>query len=122
MKELKKISIIWGLLLFIIFAALTFFALQWKAKTAPFFELEKTLVSKTKSYYETENSYPIKGESKIITFEALKNANMMEELKVNNENCEGYVRVENTGVIEYKAYIKCEGYTTKDYDKYKGNE
>lgn len=121
MKELKRISIIWGLLLFVIFAALTFFALQWKAKTGPYFDLEKTMVSKTKSYYEMENSYPVKGEMKIIKFEDLKNANMMDELKVKDDNCEGFVKVENTGVIDYKAFIKCEGYTTKDYDKYKIN-
>ena len=121
MKELKKISIIWGLLLFIIFAALTFFALKWKAKTAPFFDLEKTLVSKTKSYYESEHAYPAKGQSVNISFEELKNANMLEELKVNDETCEGYVKVENSGVVEYTAYIKCQSYTTKDYDKYKNN-
>ena len=121
MKELKRISIIWGLLLFLIFAALTFFALQWKAKTGPFFDLEKTMVSKTKSYYESQHSYPQKGQSVNITFEELKNANMLEELKVNAETCEGYVKVENNGVIEYTAYIKCNSYTTKDYDKYKSN-
>lgn len=119
MKELRIISIIWGLLLFVIFAALTFFALKWKAKTSPYFDLEKTMVSKTKSYYEMEHAYPSKGQSVIITFEDLNNANMMEELKVNDDNCEGFIKVENAGVIEYKAFIKCEGYTTKDYDKYK---
>ena len=118
MKELKRISIIWGLLLFLIFGALTFFALQWKAKTSPFFDLEKEMVSKTKSYYESEHSYPAKGQSVNITFEELKNANMLEELKANDETCEGYVKVENNGVIEYTAYIKCNSYTTKDYDKY----
>lgn len=117
MKELRRISIIWGLLLLIIFGALTFFALKWKAKTDPYFDLEKTLISKTKSYYESEHSYPAKGQSVKVTFDELKNANLIEELKVNDDNCEGYVKVENNGVIEYKAYIKCNNYTTKDYDK-----
>ena len=116
MKELKRISIIWGLLLL-----LTFFALQWKAKTSPYFDLEKEMVSKTKSYYEMDHAYPAKGQSTTILFSDLKNANMMEELKVNDDTCDGYVRVENTGVIEYKAYIKCGSYTSKDYDKYKPN-
>lgn len=119
MKELKRISIIWGLLLFVIFAALTFFALKWKAKNDPYFELEKTLVSKTKSYYEMEHSYPTKGNKVIVTFDDLKNSDMIEELKVNEDTCDGYVVVENTGVIEYKAFIKCNNYTTKDYDKNK---
>ena len=117
MKELKRISIIWGLLLFVIFAALTFFALQWKSKNGPYFELEKTLISKTKSYYESEHSYPAKGQSVTITFQELKNSNLLEELKVNDDVCDGFVIVENNGVIDYKAYIKCNNYTTKDYDK-----
>lgn len=111
----------WGLLLLVIFVALTFFALKWKAKNTPYFDLEKTMVSKTKSYYEMEHSYPTKGNSTKITFENLKKANMMEELKVGDDNCEGYVIVENTGVIEYHAYIKCNHYTTKDYDKHVNN-
>ena len=83
----------------------------------PYFDLEKTLISKTKSYYESEHSYPAKGQSVKVTFDELKNANLIEELKVNDDTCEGYVKVENNGVIEYKAYIKCNNYTTKDYDK-----
>ena len=117
MKELKRISIIWGLLLLVIFSLLTFFALKWKVKNEPYFELEKTLVSKTKSYYEMEHSYPIKGNSVIISLDDLKNSDMIEELRVDDDVCDGYVIVENTGVIEYHAYIKCNNYTSKDYDK-----
>ena len=65
-----------------------------------------------------ENSYPTKGNRSKVSLEDLKNSNMLEELKVDDDNCDGYVIVENTGVIEYKAYIKCNNYTTKDYDKY----
>ena len=118
MKDLKKISIIWGLLLFLIFSFLTFFALKWKAKTTPYFKLEEELVSKTKSYYEMNHSYPAEGNYVIIPYQELKENNMIGELKTNDDECDGYVRVEKNGVIEYKAYIKCNHYTTKDYDKY----
>ena len=118
MKELRRISIIWGLLLLAIFVTLTFFALKWKSKNEPYFNQEKILVSKTKSYYEINHSYPNKGDYVIITFEELKNNQMLDELKVNEDTCDGYVKVENNNVIEYTAYIKCNNYTSKDYEKY----
>ena len=119
MKELKKISIIWGLLLLLIFGLLTFFALKWKTKTTPYFKLEEELVSKTKSYYEINHAYPTNGNHVNITYQELKDNNMIGELKTENDECDGYVKVENKGVIDYKAFIKCNNYTTKDYDKYK---
>lgn len=117
MKELKRISIIWGLLLFLIFSVLTFFGLQWKKKTEPYLKLENTLVEKTKSYYETNHSYPNRGEKVKITYNELKENNVYNELKMNDFECDGYVIVTNEGVINYKAYIKCQDYTSKDYDK-----
>lgn len=118
MKELKKISIIWGLLLLVIFSLLTFFALKWKAKNSPYFKLEEQLVAKTKSYYEMNHSYPTKDNYVIIPFEELRENNMIDELKIDDDECDGYVKVQNNGVIEYNAYIKCNHYTTKDYEKY----
>lgn len=118
MKELRRISIIWGVLLLAIFVTLTFFALKWKSQNEPYFNLEKLIVSKTKSYYEMNHTYPNKGEYVIITFDELKANEILDELKVNDENCDGYVKVENKNVIEYTGYIKCSNYTSKDYEKY----
>jgi len=117
MKQLKIISIVWGLLLLAIFSVLTYFALQWKAKIYPYLLKEDEIVEKTKSYYESNHSYPNKGEEVIITFDELKEHNVLEELKVNDDSCTGYVIVKNTGVIDYKGYIKCENYTSKDYEQ-----
>ena len=116
MKQLKRISIIWGLLVFMIFSVLTFFALQWKSTKQPYFNLENNLVEATKKYYEAEHSYPNQGEKIKITFEELKEKNLLTELKINEEECNGYTLVENNGVIEYKGYIKCSDYTTKNYE------
>jgi len=121
MKELRRISIVWGLLLLAIFVALTFFALKWKSKNEPYFNLEKVMVAKTKSYYEINHQYPSKGNYVIIKYDELKANDMIDELKVNDDNCDGYVKVENTNVIEYNAFIKCGNYTTKNYEKYYEN-
>ncbi len=121
MKELKRISIIWGLLLFAIFSLLTFFALKWKTKTNGYFELENKLVSNTKSYFESKYSYPNQGEKKIITFNELKENNIIDEIKYNDDNCDGYTLVTYDKVIDFKGFIKCNNYTTKDYEKYINN-
>ena len=118
MRDLKRISIIWGLLLFAIFAVLTFFALKWKFKNEPYFKLEELIVSKTKSSFEMNHSYPNRDNYVIVPASELKANGMIDELKVENDECDGYVKVYNNGVMEYTGYIKCNNYTSKDYDKY----
>ena len=122
MKELKRLSIIWGLLLFAIFSVLTFFALKWKSKTAGYFDLEEKLKSSTQSNYESKHTYPEKGQEVIVTFKELKEDNILEELKYNDDECDGYVLVTKNDVVEFKPFIKCNNYTTKDYDKHNKNE
>ena len=118
MRQLKIISIVWGLTLFAIFSVLTFFALKWNAKTDGYIKLEQDMIKNTKTYYESFNKYPEKGEYTLVTAEEIKNKGIMEELKVNDDECEGYVKVEYKNVVEYEAFIKCKKYTTKNYDKY----
>src|SRR5574344_2017336 len=117
MQDLKKISIIWGIVLLVAFGLLTYFGLKWKAKYDGYFDLEKKLVSVTKNYYESEHTYPTANNSVKITYEELKSNNLIDELTYNDDKCDGYVLVKNNGVIEYNAYIKCNNYTTKGYNK-----
>ena len=122
MKDLRKISIVWGLVLFAIFAVLTFFALKWKSKNTPYFSLEDKMVKILQSNYEgTYGYYPTVGQSKNVTLNELRSLQNSDELTIKNEECDGYVRVYNNKVIEYKAYIKCKNYTTKDYEKFKSS-
>ena len=116
MDELKKISIIWGLILLIIFSVLTFFGIKWKNKMKPYFDLESTLVEKTKSYYEQGHTYPTGDEIVKVTYAELKENNVYSDLKINDSECDGYVTVKSNGAIEYKGYIKCPDYTTKGYE------
>ena len=117
MKEMRIISIVWGLLLVAVFSVLTFFALKWKNETEPYLNLEESLVSATKKYYESAYSYPNKGEQVTIKYSELKSENAIESLSYNGDECDGYVVVKNNGVIEYNGYIKCNNYTTKNYSE-----
>ena len=118
MKQLKTISIVWGLIIIILFGTLTFFALRWKNHVYPYTELEEKLITTTKKYYESKYQYPAAGESKYISLDELKENNLIESLKKDDDECNGFVKVTKNNVIEYKSYIKCNNYTTKDYDKY----
>ena len=41
-------------------------------------------------------------------------------IKENEHNCDGYVFIKkNLATFDYKAYIKCDKYTTKDFDESK---
>ena len=106
MKEMRRLSIMWGLMLIIIFGALTFFALKWKNEVEPYVRLEESLVSSAKKYYESAYAYPNKGEQVTIKYTELKDNNAIESLSIDDKECDGYVVVKNNGVIEYNGYIK----------------
>lgn len=117
MKELKKLSIVWGLLMLGLFILLTTFALVWKSKNAQFEVLENNLKNVAASYYESAHSYPGPGEVIKVSVEELKDAGKIEELTYKGEACQGYVDVINEDVIVFKPYIKCKNYTTKGYSE-----
>lgn len=117
MKEMRKLTIVWGLVILIIFAGLTTFALLWKDKNRKYKDLEKELAGKVQGYYETKYEYPKGMEVITITKQDLINDQVIENLKIDNDECDGYVDVSNNTVIEYTAYIKCPNYTTKGYNK-----
>src|SRR5574344_394012 len=107
MQDLKKMSIIWGIILVAIFALLTVLGLKWKEKTSGYFALEDKLVSATKNYYESKYAYPSMNNSVKIKYAELKEADMIDNLTYNDDECDGYVVIKNSGAIEYHAYIKC---------------
>ena len=46
LKKMKKISVIWGIVMILIFGLLTFVALNWKKSDREYKKLEELLVSK----------------------------------------------------------------------------
>ena len=118
MNEMKKLSVVWGILLILIFGMLTTFGVLYTKKIRPYKDMENMLADLTKKYVEIEFSYPQNGEELIITLEQLKEKSLLEELKHNDEVCDGYATIKKSkGVYEYKGYVKCSDYKTKGYQE-----
>ncbi len=116
MDKMRKISIIWGSILVLLFIALTIFGIAIKNKDKGYKELENKMVEATKKYVELNFLYP-QGEDKVkVTDEELKGEKLIDELEYNNDKCEGYVLVYlDTMVYKYDAYIKCDNYVTDGF-------
>ena len=62
--------------------------------------------------------YPEENDSVKITYSEMKENSFIEELKKEDDTCDGYVIVKSNGtVFSYKGYVTCPNYTTKDYEK-----
>jgi uncharacterized protein YpmB len=116
MDKLKKYSIVWGIIVVLIFTLLTIFGLTYKNKTKPYKNLENALVEAEKKYVDANFLYPQDGsELKTSANELIEN-NYLESLKKDDKECTGYVTVMQNGTVyEYKGFIKCDNYTTKGY-------
>ena len=77
---------------------------------------EKELVEITKMYVEGSTWYPTQGERIKIRIEELLENNLVEEVKVKDDFCDGHIEIINNGIIEYKTYLKCQNYETHGYE------
>lgn len=115
MNKMKVVSIIWGLFLLSMIFILTAASKKYLKKIEPYERLENVLVSTTKKY--VEEKLDIEKGKTIIKTEELFDKEYLKEFKVNEDNCKGYVVIEYNNEKEYNAFIKCNEYKTKDYDK-----
>lgn len=115
-KQMNRISVIWGVFLVIIVVILTVFGFVYKSKTSEYKKLEEELVNAAEKYVETKFLYPEEKQTVKVTFDELKDNQILKELKKDDESCDGYVTLTYDGhVYKYKGYVKCPKYTTKDY-------
>lgn len=118
MEKMRNYTIIWGTIVIAIVVLLTIFGLMYKDKTKVYKDLEKKLVEAEKKYVDAKFLYPQNGETLKTTHEELIKEEYLDNLKKDKEECHGYVEVVLDGTVyDYKAYIKCENYTTKDYQE-----
>jgi heme/copper-type cytochrome/quinol oxidase subunit 2 len=116
MDKLKKYSIVWGLIVVLIFAFLTIFGFTYKEKTKPYKDLEKALVEAEKKYVDANFLYPQDGSELKTSASVLIENNYLDSLKKDDNECTGYATVLLNGTVyEYKGFIKCDNYTTKGY-------
>ena len=115
-KKMHRISIIWGIVLLLLFTGLTTIGLLYKHKSQAYKELEKKLKDATTKYVEKKAMYT--GSNLTINSEDLIKEEFLEALKVNDSDCKGYVLVKKVREhYEFEPYIKCDKYTTKGYGK-----
>ena len=99
-------------------ALLTVFGFIYKDKVNVYKDLENKLVEAEKKYVDAKFLYPDQGDTLKTSAEELKENEYLDSLSYNDKECDGYVEVklDNT-VYSYKAYVSCDGYKTKGYDK-----
>ena len=112
MRQMRRLSIVWGLMLFLIVGLLTTFGIIYNNKNKLYKDMEKSLVAASKKYVDQSFSYPEEGKELQITYTTLKDSGF------NKKECDGYVIVKKkSGVYNYKGYVKCPEYQTKNYAK-----
>lgn len=117
LKMMKRLAIVWGIFLVLIFTCLTIFGFMYKSKSKVYKELENDFNEKTKQYVDQQFLYPDEGKTLKVTSDELIENEIISELKVNDDECIGYTLVTYDSVYEYKSYIKCDHYTTRGYEK-----
>ncbi len=114
MEKMRRLKIIWGLLLVVLVGALTIAGIIWKNNTGVYKRLEDKLSDGAAKYRDAAT---IGDNEKVkVTLEELQEAKVIEELKVNDDECDGYVEIYKKGLtFRYEPYIKCNKYVTKGY-------
>lgn len=117
MNKLRVSWIIWGMIMIAIVILLFFIGLTLSRKNEPYKAKENDLVEVTKVYVESSTWYPDKGQSLKVTIKELIEKEIISEVVVEDDKCDGYINVINNGIIEYKAFLKCKNYQTHGYEK-----
>lgn len=111
---MKKTMYLWIVLIVGLLVGLTFIGFNTKKSNKIYKDLEKELIKTAQGYYGEQPSLLKNGA--IIIDKELKDYKDSLNLELENDKCEGYVKVKsNMGIFEYKAFIKCNNYTTKGY-------
>ena len=119
---MKKISIVWIVLIILLFFTLIFIGFNVSKRTEPYKSLENTIVEAMKVYYGQDTNLkklPAKNKITKTSIQELNDFGLEISMEVNGEKCVGYGIVKGKSIaFSYNAFIKCENYTTTDYDKY----
>lgn len=118
MNKMKKMYFVWGIIIVALFLILILFGFVYKNKSSDYKILEQKLVEAEKKYIDAKFLYPQDNKELKVTADILMKNGYLEELKVNNEDCDGYATIQKNGtVFEYKGYVACKNYKTKGYEK-----
>ena len=115
---MKKIFVAMIVIVVMLVSGLTFIGFQLQRRNRDFYDLEKKLVEAAEIYL---GMHPEKFHNRTTSVTAVEliNQNFLEDMNIDEETCLGYVIINSRPmrVPEYKAFIKCENYTTKKFDE-----
>ena len=112
---MKKLILVWTLVIAAIIGGLTIIGLKIKERTIDNLN-EQAIKTKAEEYLNLYvGNYPTKGNKITLTLDDLINYGYDPMLE---EGCTGYVVVENKDMgYTFAPYIKCPDYITEGYDK-----
>ena len=105
LKQMKRISVIWGLIMFLALAGVTVLGFVYKNETKKYKEFESLLV-------EQSHEYVLNNNLEKISLNELKEKEVISSVTVNEKECEGYVSMKEGDI---KAFIQCGDYKTRGY-------
>ena len=116
---MKKSTIVYFILFAITLAILTSLISINNIRTKPYRKLEDKVVESMKKYYGQDTNLkklPKNNEETKININELKEFGLKINTSIKDDTCDGYGIVTGQNVSHsYKAYIKCDKYTTKNY-------
>jgi len=119
---MKKITIIWIILIVLLTFLLTFIGLSVSKRNKPYKELEADIIEAMKVYYGQDSNLkklPEKNREVKISIEELNKFGIQINTKLDKDSCEGFGIVKGKNVsYTYHAFIKCKKYTTDQFDEY----
>lgn len=108
--------ITWIILAFCLFGTILFIGVRVNKEYKPYRDYESDLKESATIYLNLTDTKIKVGDKITIKMEEMLKTDVLSTNKVNDDECDGYVIVKNTGgEYQYNAYIKCQDYTTVDY-------
>lgn len=113
---MKKLIYVWITLILVLVFGLTIIGLNINSKNKKYYDLEDTIESATKNYLgQYPDEFPLNTLN--MTSERLIATSFLDNLNISGEECKGYVVVKKKYMYyEYKPFIKCKKYSTKNFD------
>ena len=116
---MKKLTIVWIVLIILLLTTLGIIGINVSKRTKPYKALESDIVEAMKIYYGQDTNLtklPKTNKTHKVTIGELESFGINVNNIINGDTCESYGIVTGQKVSHsYKAYIKCENYTPKNY-------
>lgn len=116
MKKTKILFVIWAILVVIIIGLLTTMGFILNSKYEKYHEFEQKMIESA-TLYAQDHAFFEEDPEFVVTSDQLIELNYLDELSTDDDVCEGYVIIHNDAVYEYEPFIRCNEYTTKNYQE-----